>query len=158
GFFSAHSSSSDLFQPWQLSAGAALQLLRRLLVTVDLTFARWSEFPSPGSNLMIALDIGQFNSQIMLPAPRTYPAPGFHDILIPRVGVEWRAWQWSKLAVDLRGGYSYEPTPVPEQRLESNFADADKHTFALGAGLELNRVTTILPRPLSLDAHVALTA
>ena len=57
----------------------------------------------------------------------------------------------------MRGGYSYEPTPVPEQIGESNLADSDKHTFSAGRGLELPRLQPILPRPLSLDAHFALT-
>jgi long-chain fatty acid transport protein len=158
GYFAAHTVSSDLFQPWQLTAGAALRLLRTLLVTVDLTYARWSEMPTPGAQLVLGLDIGQFNDRVMLPPSRDYPSPGFHDIVIPRAGVEWRALQRDRVAVDVRGGYSYEPTPVPEQRGESNFADADKHTFSVGAGVELARVTEILPRPVSLDAHVAVTA
>jgi long-chain fatty acid transport protein len=157
GYFAARSQSLDLFQPWQLTAGGALRLRRDLLLTFDLTYARWSEFPNPAAKLTLALDIGSYNDRVMLPAPRSYPAPGFHDILIPRAGVEWRAWQRPKLALDLRGGYSYEPTPVPEQIGETNFADSDKHTFSFGAGVELTRVTAILPRPLALDVHFALT-
>ena len=78
--------------------------------------------------------------------------------MIPRAGVEWRAWQIGRsYAIDLRGGYSYEPTPVPEQIGESNFADSDKHTFSLGGGVELSRITSILPKPLAIDVHVAAT-
>jgi long-chain fatty acid transport protein len=158
GYFAAHTVSADLFQPWQLTAGAALRLLRTLLMTVDITFARWSEMPTPGAQLMLGLDIGQFNDRVMLPPPRDYPSPGFHDIVVPRAGVEWRVLQRARLGLDVRAGYSYEPTPVPEQRGESNFADADKHTFAAGAGLELSRLTEVLPRPVNIDAHVAVTA
>lgn len=157
GYLSAHSISMDLFQPWQLTGGAALRLKRTILVTFDLTFARWSEFPVPAANLTLGLDIGVYNDKVMLPPARSYPASGFHDIVIPRAGIEWRAWQWTRMAIDLRGGYSYEPTPVPEQVGESNFADSDKHTFSFGAGLELNRVTSILPRPIAIDAHFAAT-
>jgi long-chain fatty acid transport protein len=157
GYFAAHVVSIDLFQPWQLTAGAALHVKRTLLITTDVTFARWSEFPVPASTLTLGIDVGMFNNKVMLPTPRSYPQPGFHDILIPRVGVEWRAHEWRELALDLRGGYSYEPTPVPEQTGESNFADSDKHTFSLGAGLELSRITSILPRPLAIDVHAALT-
>jgi hypothetical protein len=71
--------------------------------------------------------------------------------------VEWRGWQWPKLAIDLRAGYAYEPTPVPEQIAQSNFADSDKHTLSAGVGLELKGVTAILPRPLTIDMHVATT-
>jgi long-chain fatty acid transport protein len=157
GYFAARSISSDLFQPWQLTAGAALRLLRDLLITFDLTYARWSEFPTPASDLTLGIDVGSFNDKIKLPAPRAYSPPGFHDIAIPRIGAEWRAWQRPKLALDLRGGYAYEPTPVPEQIGETNLADADKHTFSVGAGLELSRITAILPRPLAIDAHLAVT-
>ena len=157
GYFAAHSVSTDLFQPWQLTGGAALQLKRTLLVTFDLTFARWSEFPIPAANLTLGLDVGIYNDRVMLPPSRSYPSSGFHDIVIPRAGIEWRAWEWSKVAIDLRGGYSYEPTPVPEQSGESNFADSDKHTFSVGAGVELRNLTAILPRPLTIDAHFAAT-
>jgi long-chain fatty acid transport protein len=157
GFLAAHSISEDLFQPWQLTAGGALRLRRNLLLTVDVTYARWSEFPIPAANLTLGLDIGSYNDKVMLPPPRSYPASGFHDIIIPRAGVEWRAWQRPKIALDVRGGYSYEPTPVPEQIGESSLADSDKHTFSLGAGLELSRITSILPRPLAIDVHFALT-
>jgi long-chain fatty acid transport protein len=157
GYFAARSVSVDLFQPWQLTGGGALRLRRDLLLTFDLTFARWSEFPIPAADLTLGIDIGAFNNRVMLPAPRSYPQSGFHDIVIPRAGIEWRAWQRPKLALDLRGGYSYEPTPVPEQIGESNFADCDKHTFSVGAGLELVRVTSILPRPIALDVHAAVT-
>ena len=43
-FLAARSQSQDLFQPWQLTLGAAAQLLARLAILVDLTYARWSEF------------------------------------------------------------------------------------------------------------------
>ena len=157
GYLAVHSVSMDLFQPWQLTGGAALRLKRTILVTFDVTFARWSEFPVPAANLTLGLDIGVYNDKVNLPPPRSYPSSGFHDIVIPRAGIEWRAWQWPKMAIDLRGGYSYEPTPVPEQVGESSFADSDKHTFAVGAGLELTNVTSILPRPLAIDAHFAAT-
>jgi long-chain fatty acid transport protein len=157
GYFAAHSISIDLFQPWQLTGGAALRLKRELLLTFDVTFARWSEFPVPAANLTLGLDIGVYNDKVMLPPPRSYAPSRFHDIVIPRAGVEWRAWQRPKIAIDLRAGYSYEPTPVPDQIGESNFADSDKHTFSVGAGFELARITAILPRPLAIDVHFAGT-
>jgi long-chain fatty acid transport protein len=155
GYFSTTALVDDLFQPWQLTAGLAARW-RRLLFTFDATFARWSEFPANHA-LELALDIGVFNSRVHLAAPRTYPDPGFHDILIPRFGVEWRVWDRRSLALDLRGGYSWERSPVPEQSLESNLADCDKHTFSVGAGVELRMLESVLPGPLAVDAHLAAT-
>jgi len=157
GYFAARAVSRDLFQPWQLQAGVSARLLGGLLVSVDLAYVRWSEFPVPASRLDLDVDIGQFNSMLKLPKGRTYPSPGFHDIVVPRLGVEWRALDRDRLALDVRGGYSYEATPAPEQIGESTFADADKHGFSAGLGLELRRLGPVLPLPLSIDAHVALT-
>jgi long-chain fatty acid transport protein len=152
----ATTASIDHFQPWQLTAGGAVRF-QKVVVMVDLTFARWSEYPVPFSDVDIMLDVGQFNSLIKLPAKRTFPPPMFHDIVIPRLGVEWRAYEGNKLGVDARFGYSYEPSPMPEQIGASNLADSDKHTFSLGAGLELKKLGPILPMPLSFDIHLAVT-
>jgi long-chain fatty acid transport protein len=156
-YFSARAQSLDLFQPWQLTGGMALRLTRALLLTLDMTFSRWSEFPVPAATVMIALDVGMFNSRVHLPPMRVYPNPTFHDTLTPRLGAEWRVREWSKVTLNLRGGYAYEQSPVPDQSGESSYADSDKHTFSIGAGVDLERVTSILPRPLSLDVHAAVT-
>jgi long-chain fatty acid transport protein len=158
GYFEAHSASSDLFQPWQLTFALAARLTRRLTIAFDATYSRWSEFETPAAQIQIMLDIGpQFNPLVHIPPSRSYPPPGFHDILSPRLGVEWRALSRGKLGLDLRAGYSYEPSPAPEQSYESNYADADKHRFSVGAGLELGMLGPVLPRPLAIDAHLGLT-
>lgn len=158
GVLEARTVSADLFQPWQLTAGAWARLTRRLGLGVDLTFARWSEFESPASTVTVHLDLGpRLNPLVPVAPPRVYPAPGFHDILVPRLGAEWRALDGDWVLLDVRGGYSYEPTPAPEQVGESNYADADKHTVSLGAGLTLARLADYLPREVSLDAHLGLT-
>jgi long-chain fatty acid transport protein len=157
GYIAARTISSDLFQPWQLTLGGAVRLLRRLLVSVDLTWAAWSEFPVPATQVTIGHDLKQFEALFKLPGSTTYPEPRFHDIVIPRVGIEWRARDGARLAVDTRFGYSYEASPVPAQFGESSLVDSDKHTFSIGAGLELKRLRPILWRPLSIDAHLAVT-
>lgn len=154
--------SVDLFQPWQLVVGAALRVpdYERLLISVDLTFARYSEMIAPAAQFDLALDIGRLNDLVKLMPSIIYPSPGFRDIFIPAVGVEWRAVEgmWhDRLALDVRWGYRYEASPVPDQRGDTSFGDTDKHTFSLGAGLEGRRLTEILARPLSLDVYVAMT-
>lgn len=157
GSLVAGTSSTDMFQPWQLTAGAAARLWRPVLITFDLTFARWSEYPVPATAVDFRLDAGIFNDQVMIPAPRQYPAPRFSDVVIPRVGVEAEVLDGPKLGLLLRGGWSYEPTPVPEQFGEETLADSDKHTFATGLGIELRCLRPVLTRPLDIDFHFAAT-
>jgi long-subunit fatty acid transport protein len=155
--FAARSVSTDLFQPWQLQAGTSALLLRWLRVNFDLAYVRWSDFPVPAARLDLDVDLGPFNNLVKLPGGRTYPSAQFRDIVVPRIGVEARVYERRRIGLDLRGGYAYEATPAPEQIGESNFADSDKHTFALGLGVELRDLRPILALPLALDAHVAVT-
>ncbi len=157
GHFAAHVVSTDLFQPWQLQAGVSAKLWRGLGINVDLAYVRWSEFPVPASTVTLDVDIGQFNAMLKLPRTRSFPAPQFHDIVVPRIGVEARVLELDRVALDVRGGYVYEATPAPEQIGESNFADADKHTFSAGLGVEVRRLGPVLPLPLAIDVHVALS-
>lgn len=153
------SNSVDLFQPWQLVAAAAARF-GRLLFSFDLTFARWSEQPPPASNFHLDLDIGQLSDLVKLPPARAYPDPGFHDLLIPAVGLEWRAINGAagdRVALDVRAGYRYEASPVPEQLGESSFGDSDKHIVSGGLGLELRKLGRVLLQPLAIDGFAAVT-
>lgn len=92
-----------------------------------------------------------------LPAPRVYPNPGFRNIVIPRLGVEYRAFDRGRFAIDVRGGYGYEPSPVPHQIGESNFADTDKHTFSVGGTLEVKYASNVILHPWSFDLNFGAT-
>lgn len=73
------------------------------------------------------------------------PPPGYADIVSPRVGVE-RSFATRALGFSARAGYSYVPTPVPEQRGAGNVFDAARHAFGLGYRVGLARGV-----PLELD-------
>lgn len=78
---------------------------------------------------------------------------------MPAVGIEWRAIEGAlgdRLSLDLRAGYRYEPSPVPDQPLDSSLGDADRHIMSLGFGLEFAHLTRILPRPFAIDFFAAL--
>ena len=153
------SNSVDLFQPWQLVAAAAARF-GRVLISFDLTFARWSEQPPPASNFRLDVDVGALSDLVKIPPSRAYPDPGFHDLLIPAVGVEWRAINSAardRLALDVRAGYRYEASPVPEQLGESSFGDADKHIVSGGLGLELRKLGRVLLQPIAIDGFAAVT-
>jgi long-chain fatty acid transport protein len=52
--------------------------------------------------------------------------------------------------VTIRGGYFYDPTPIPDHTLDLQWPDADKKTYSLGAGF--NFATN-----MSIDAVVQYT-
>ena len=157
GLFELQTVSRDLFQPTQVSAGAWARITRSLSLAFDLQWQRWSEFDNPAARVDIMLDAGQFNDLIDIPEAPELPEASFHDIIVPRVGLEWTASRSPGRDIHLRTGYSFELSPVPAQFGETNFIDNHKHNIALGAGVVLRDLGEILLEPLSLDAFVALT-
>ena len=156
GYFEAQTRIRDLFQPAQLTAGVAARPTGNLLVTADLTWARWSQFPEHVP-LGILIELGPLLDPLLnLPPPHSAGPPGFKDLLIPRAGAEWRVRE-AQLSIDLRAGYSYEASPVPEQTGETNQADGSKHTLSGGVGFELRGLAPVLAGALSLDLYGAFT-
>jgi long-subunit fatty acid transport protein len=126
-----------MFTPHQLNVGVNWELPGLpLTIAADLTWAMWSKAPSPVPHAIIQID----NSRLISDAPEGTPTKriidvesqsvplGAQDILIPRIGVEYRLG-----AFELRCGYFYRPTPIPTQVHQTNFSDSDAHVFTLGA-------------------------
>jgi len=141
------------YDPWQIAAETGVQLEGWSLLA-GLTFKRWSEYPGP-------LERTTERS----PEP---PRPATSDTFIPRFGFEkqWarRTQRWS-----LRGGYFYEPSPLPARTQGANYLDNDRHIVTLGgavsavwrgsrAGFELfSQVHVLAPRDFT-DGTVTTSA
>src|SRR5262249_13989878 len=152
-FLGLSSISLDHFQPLELSWGFAARMTRRLLVAGDFTYARWSDFENPSAIIALNYDFKDLNPFVKIAPPTPLPPALFHDIVIPRLGVEISATR----RVTVRAGYSYEPSPAPEQRGTTNFVDNDKHTLSAGVGIRLFGLGEIVPRPLDIDLFAAAT-
>ncbi len=157
GFLHLRTVAQDLFQPMQVTAALHAQLTPRLALGFDLAWHRWSVFENPAANIDIELDIGDFNDLVNIPPQDPLPAPHFHDIAVPRLGVEWVARRTPRRVWRVRGGYTYEPSPAPEQSGATNYIDGDKHTLATGAGVELPGLGGVILRPVAIDVSLVTT-
>jgi len=157
GYFLLKTVSQDLFQPSQYTAGVNARLTGRFTLAFDLSYHRWSVCGNPSANITLDMDIGDFNDLVDIPDPLPLPDPNFHDILIPRLGVEWLASTSAKRDYHVRAGYSYEPSPAPDQVGESNFIDNDKHTISAGVGLTLHKFSKVITLPAAFDGYLAWT-
>jgi long-subunit fatty acid transport protein len=146
------SRAQDLFQPAQATIGAAAQLTPALSLAFDLAWHRWSVFENPAAKIDIDLDVGQFNDLVDIPPQEALPAPHYHNIAVPRLGLELRHAQ-----IRWRAGYSFEPSPAPAQSGATNFIDNDKHTVAIGAGVDKLGLGGIILKPISFDLALAAT-
>ena len=99
------------YRPTQYAFGASYQFLDELLLAVDLTYYDWRPYQD---NVI-----------------RT-PEPPMKEIIVPRVGMEYSLQK--ELA--LRMGYSFQKSPLPQQRsgYHTNFLDNDVHALSFGFG------------------------
>lgn len=116
----------EVFAPEELAAGVMWEPIRRLSLSADLEWARWSAFRTIHNEV---------------------PDTRFHDVVNVRVGAEWTP----RPPLTVRAGWAFEPSPVPPQSGLQNYADADRHVIALGLGVDLESRGWA---PMRIDAHL----
>ena len=114
------------YMPQQHNFGASYQWTPKLLTAFDLSWFKWSSYRNPY---------------------RGGPTPKWDDVVIPRIGVEYKLTD----ALAVRAGYFFEPSPVPNQYAASNYLDTDRHVFSWGFGYIFNDPTGTVKVPIILD-------
>jgi long-chain fatty acid transport protein len=160
GSYMLSSSSVAVFLPQQAVLGAAWRPREDLTLVADVTWIDWSAYRNPTAQLRTRLDVqippglGNFMVPATPPAQQALEAD-FRDTLVPRVGFEWRA-PVAAHTLALRGGYRYDPSPVPDQTGATNFMDANRHVLSAGAGLTVRGLRPVLGGALVFDVHADL--
>jgi long-chain fatty acid transport protein len=157
GSYSLSSQSVAVFLPQQAVFGAAWRPIQGLTVMADLTWIDWQAYQNPSAQLGVGLNlqIPPGVTGLMIPAlpPSTRVVPaGFHDTLVPRIGIEYRR-DIGLHTLAARAGYRYEASPVPDQTAGTNFLDSNRHAVSLGAGIVVRGLRPVLPGGLSFDVH-----
>jgi len=157
--FTLQSISVSTYVPQQVDVGLAWrpEFWPRLRVGFDLTWVDWSAHTSliPTEDIALTVDAPPgLNINVPSEIVGRRPIPmNLKDRFVPRVGIEVRALDEQRYALDLRAGYVYERTPFPTQRGVTNFVDGTRHQFALGAGFTLRGLEPVLRGGIRFDAH-----
>jgi len=128
--------SNLIYTPQMYTFGAAYRFLPDLLVSLDITYNRWVDFLSPSLKIQTDIQLPWLPLELK---PGVVQDPNFSDTVTVRVGAEYKVLDASWCDLILRGGYAYDPTPVPEQTGWSNWLDGDKHMFSFGFGWGLKK-------------------
>lgn len=115
----------QFWDPRELTFGLSGGPLFGASASLDVSYAYWGELRSG------------FNRELERP---------FTNTLNLRAGLEYKPESW----LALRGGYGFEPSPIPAQVGNDNFLGADTHVVALGAGADLRELWRA---PLRVDVH-----
>lgn len=127
------------FDPWQVQAEIA-RVRGLWKAALGLTFKRWSRYPG-GPEPTVLCPPERPDCLALRPE-----APGFHDTIVPRIGVEREVITREGWAIAARAGYFFEPSPAPEQQGTARLFDNSRHALTLGGGFALRGSL-----PLSLD-------
>ncbi len=115
--------SSSLTLPSTFFVGVAYKL-DDLQVEVDYQNVGWSVYKELAIN---------FDSD---PASNTVAQRNYEDSFILRVGAEYTMGN-----IQIRGGYLFDKSPVPDAYVEPQLPDANRNGFNAGVGLKLSGVT-----------------
>jgi long-chain fatty acid transport protein len=126
----------DVDHPDQVQFGIRYQPHDRISLEADLVWTNWSTVEEQ----TVEFDEAYAGDALGAILTGNYPSReivhdrDWEDTRQIRVGVEWKATD----ILTLRGGYFYDPTPIPDDTFDITWPDADKKTYSLGFGLDLN--------------------
>ncbi|MBI2892893.1 MAG: outer membrane protein transport protein [Deltaproteobacteria bacterium] len=144
----------DLYTPEQVAGGISIGPLAGWTATTEVVWSNWSRLGQVASDVALLVEIGITPSLIQA----LFPTPGWHDTFSPRLGVQKSLPVASRATVELRAGYRFEPSPVPDQTGVTSFADGDRHVFGVGSGLRIAGLSAggaAAPGAWTLDAGLA---
>jgi len=119
--------STKIDHPDQLQMGVKYQPNKKLTLTADVVWTNWSSVK----------DYTIKFSRPLLGKTYEYFPRDWKDTRQLRLGIEYK---WNEI-VTLRGGYFYDPSPIPDHTFDMLWPDADKKTYSLGMGLHLGKWT-----------------
>lgn len=140
------------YSPLQASIGTSYQLSHTITAAFDLSWYHYSAHPGPN------IHVSPLDPDNSVAAGLNYPPdepPNFHDIFVPRFGLEYLP----STELALRAGLSYRPSPapLPSPDRRSSLLDAAVASLSLGAGYSWQFVSTGEKSTLSnfeLSAHL----
>ncbi|MDP8222276.1 MAG: outer membrane protein transport protein [Candidatus Lernaella stagnicola] len=142
--------SNSHFSPRAYVLGAAFDITDRWLAALNVEYNEWSDMSTDAPYASAFVYGGLADVFPTQPGRRPKP-PDFDDVFSYHVGAEFRPVLREHLRVDVRTGYWYRPTPVPEQRYANNYLDSDTHIFSAGAGIRGDDLSKYLPRSVQFD-------
>jgi len=107
----------------------------KLTLTADIVWTNWSIIDKYTVKFHEALIPGISGDKEVFPR-------NWKDTRQVRIGIEYKLNE----IITLRGGYFYDPSPIPDSTFDMLWPDADKKTYSFGVGLNFGKfsVDTVL--------------
>jgi long-subunit fatty acid transport protein len=140
----------NFYKPHEVILGGSYTFGEKWIVGLDVTWMDYSKMLTPMP--LYEFDVPDWVRVVL--SMINAPPPDFHDIFVPRIGVEHIV----NKHVSVRSGYVYKPSPAPDQTGINNYADSDKHMITVGTGVTFYDPWKLRKQPIILDfvfqAHI----
>ncbi|MEO0814674.1 MAG: outer membrane protein transport protein, partial [Myxococcota bacterium] len=117
--------SVELEVPQVLSFGIAYDVLPELQFEVDVDYVGWNVYDNLTLTLPSFPETPDVREELILER-------NWEDTVVVRVGGEYNTGKWA-----VRGGFVYDPTPVPSSTLDFTLPDADRRIITAGTSFVL---------------------
>ncbi len=115
----------DFDHPESIQAGVRYFASKDISVEFDMTWTRWSILEKQVENVVLK------NVPALGDVPLAFAhARNWEDTIQYKIGAEWKVL--GNLA--LRSGYTYDPTPIPDDTFDMGWPDTDRSVFNVGCG------------------------
>ena len=122
----------DGYVPQQAALGVSVRPIDELMLAVEGSWVNWSDFEDEVDDSVVR-DEGGLHTR---------------DIYIPRLGIEWTAYE----NLYIRFGYYWEDTPFSKPGLGNTaILDNEKHVGSFGVGYDVTQIP-FLSQPLTIAA------
>lgn len=115
------SGATDITLPDALTLGVAWKPVDRLTLEFDADRTGWSSYKQ--LELKFGSELAAFNNKP--------DAKNWEDVWAYRFGAQYAVTP----KLDLRAGYAFDSSPIPDSTLSPELPDADRHNFSIGSGL-----------------------
>lgn len=127
----------DYNHPQQIQAGVRYQPHNRFSIECDLVWTDWSINKEQVTVMDEPLEVPVLKGLPNAKIEKESFERNWEDTKQLRFGIEYIVNEM----ITVRGGYFYDPTPIPDTTLDMQWPDADKKTYSLGAGFNFGRYT-----------------
>jgi long-chain fatty acid transport protein len=119
----------DVTWPWWIAGGVAFRPMDDLILTADLQWTQWSKVDE-----FVTTYRDPYWDLLMTASGQNIMPMKWKDTLQIRFGAEYMLYQ----NVAIRGGYYYDPSPVPQKTLNVLLPSFNFNVITLGVGYSLN--------------------
>jgi long-subunit fatty acid transport protein len=138
------------YWPDVFSAGVSVKPSRRLMVSAQVDYLRWSRSPNDQVTVKVTPSgglISGFGLDSILGFGSQDAHPGFSDILVPHLGIEFAATD----LFTVRAGGWVRPAVTPDQNGTTNYLDNFTEAVSAGLSFRFQDPLKVFTDPVTLD-------